>query len=472
MFKNYFIENTISFYSKFSNKRIKFIKENIFLFDEIANFLSKLINNSKKTVFFGSGNSVITRKLDCEEIHIKEVNDFFFNEFKKKNFKLIKDENDFEKNLSSYDHIILADIEHQKYIANNLLEISQKMHNECRIIVISKSLIWSTIIDFFKKFNQSIGPQEKNYLPFSNLKKIFTDSNLDILRNEKIIFIPFHIPFLSKYLNLIFRLPILNFFCLLNITVLKKRNFEKKKNNSISIIVPCKDEENNIKIFENEIKSLNLNAEFLFGDDKSNDKTLEKLQNLQSNLQEKNIKIYNGPGICKSANVYEGIEKATGEIIAIYDADLTVSFEDLLKSKIYMENTNSDFINCSRMIIPQKKNAMKKMNFLGNIFFAQMFSVLFKTKITDTLCGTKIFYKKDWQKIKRYNSTWGAKDLWGDFDLLIGAYKNNLKISEVPVFYLARQEAETKMTNVFKNAIRMFYIVIYAFYKLRIENRN
>ena len=212
MFKNYFIENTISFYSKFSNKRIKFIKENIFLFDEIKNFLSNLINNSKKTVFFGSGNSVITRKLDCEEVHIKEVNDFFFNEFKKKIFKLIKDENDFEKNLSSYDHIILADIEHQKYIANNLLEISQKMHNECRIIVISKSLIWSTIIDLFKKFNQSIGPQEKNYLPFSNLKKIFTDSNLDILRNEKIIFIPFHIPFLSKYLNLIFRLPILNFF--------------------------------------------------------------------------------------------------------------------------------------------------------------------------------------------------------------------------------------------------------------------
>ena len=468
MFKNYFIENTILFYSKFSLKRIKFIKENNFLFDEIKNFLTKLVNNSKKTAFFGCGNSVISQKIDSEEIHIKEIDEIFFEKFKKKNFKLIMNEKDFQENLSSYDHIILADIEHQKYIANNLLEISEKMHNECRIIVISKSLIWSTVIDFFKKFKQSIGPQEKNYLPFSNLKKIFTDSNLDILRNEKIIFLPLHIPFFSKYLNLIFRLPVLNFFCLLNVTVLKKKNVTNKKNNKVSVIIPCKDEEDNIKIFEEKIKNLNINAEFLFGDDKSNDDTLKELKNLQNNLPKKNIKIYNGPGICKSENVYEGIEKASGEIIAIYDADLTVSFEDLQKSIMYLENTNSDFINCSRMIIPQKKNAMKKMNFFGNIFFAQLFSILFKTKITDTLCGTKIFYKKDWQKIKKYNSSWGAKDLWGDFDLLIGAYQNNLKISEVPVFYLARQEAETKMTNVFKNACRMFHIVICAFFKLRV----
>ena len=134
-----------------------------------------------------------------------------------------------------------------------------------------------------------------------------------------------------------------------------------------------------------------------------------------------------------------------------------------------LKNSNADFINCTRMIYPQKEGAMKKFNFLGNSFFAFLFSILFKKKITDTLCGTKIFYKKDWQKIKRDVSNWGAKDLWGDFDLLIGAYKNNLKILEVPVTYYERTNGETKMTSVFKNALRMFYITIYAFYKLRLE---
>jgi len=95
--------------------------------------------------------------------------------------------------------------------------------------------------------------------------------------------------------------------------------------------------------------------------------------------------------------------------------------------------------------------------------------LLFKKKITDTLCGTKIFYKKDWIKIKNDTSKWGLKDLWGDFDLLIGAYKNNLKITEVPVTYYERKEEGTKMTSLISNALRMFFIVLSSYYKLRLK---
>tara|TARA_Y100001935_G_C16915050_1_gene318044 strand:- start:172 stop:540 length:369 start_codon:yes stop_codon:yes gene_type:complete len=121
------------------------------------------------------------------------------------------------------------------------------------------------------------------------------------------------------------------------------------------------------------------------------------------------------------------------------------------------------------MIYPQKDGAMKLFNFIGNSFFAGLFGVLFKRKITDTLCGTKIFYKKDWENIKKDTSKWGAKDLWGDFDLLIGAYKNNLKIIEVPVTYFERRENETKMNSLFSNAIRLLFIVLISYYKLRLQ---
>jgi len=112
---------------------------------------------------------------------------------------------------------------------------------------------------------------------------------------------------------------------------------------------------------------------------------------------------------------------------------------------------------------------MKFANFIGNAIFANLFSLLFKKKITDTLFGTKIFYKKDWSKIKKNTSKWGVRDLWGDFDLLIGAYKNNLKITEVPVTYYERIENETKMTSIASNTIRMLFIVIYSYYKLRLK---
>ena len=134
-----------------------------------------------------------------------------------------------------------------------------------------------------------------------------------------------------------------------------------------------------------------------------------------------------------------------------------------------LNNNNFDFINCTRMIYPQKYGAMKKMNFLGNIFFAKLFSILFNQRITDTLCGTKIFYKKDWENIKKTNSHWGIDDKWGDFDLLIGAYHNNLKIVEIPIPYQERVANETKMTSLFSNTIRMIYIVIAAYFKLKIK---
>ena len=148
---------------------------------------------------------------------------------------------------------------------------------------------------------------------------------------------------------------------------------------------------------------------------------------------------------------------------------MTVNFKDIELAIHILKNTNTDFINCTRMIYPQKDGAMKLTNFIGNSFFAGLFSMLFKKKITDTLCGTKIFFKKDWQKIKKDISNWGVKDLWGDFDLLIGAYKNNLKITEVPVTYYERKEDDTKMTSVFLNGIRMLSIVLVAFYKLRLK---
>ena len=294
---------------------------------------------------------------------------------------------------------------------------------------------------------------------------------MELIREEKIIALPVYIPFFTEILNKIFRLPLLNIFCMSNIAILKKKtkNSYDNKDFKISFIIPCKNEQDNIKIFEQKIRENDESNEYLFGDDNSTDETSHEIDKLIKKLTDKKIIKYSGPGICKSENVYKGIDLSNGEIIVIYDADHTVSFEDIKFSINILKNTNVDFINCTRMIYPQKDGAMKFANFIGNTIFANLFSLLFKKKITDTLCGTKIFYKKDWIKIKEDNSKWGVKDLWGDFDLLIGAYKNNLKITEVPVTYYERKENETKMTSLISNTLRMLFIVFYSYYKLRLK---
>lgn len=463
----YYLQSSLSFFKLKYEKRLKFLKKKNFLFNEISNFINNCIDETKNIFIFCAGNSSIGKNINAKKVYIKEIDN---------NYEINYGENIYYDNkiqsehISECDTVLIADIEHQSNPTSNLLNLSRLIKDNAKIVILSKNLTWMVFIKFLKIFFD-FSPVKNNFLPSSYLNNLYSSCNLEIVRTERLIVIPIYIPFITTIVNRIFRLPILNIFCLNNVTILKKinQNFEKNINKKVSFIIPCKNEENNIKLFENEIINNNQSYEYLFGDDNSTDNTYEEIEKLCKKLPNNNIVKYKGPGICKSENVYKGIEYSSGEIIVIYDADLTVSFEDIKFSLNILNSTNADFINCTRMIYPQKEGAMKFFNFIGNSIFASLFSLLFKKKITDTLCGTKIFYKKDWAKIKKDISKWGTKDLWGDFDLLIGAYKNNLKITEVPVTYYERKEEGTKMTSLMSNAIRMFYIVISSYYKLRLK---
>jgi len=464
--KDYYLKETKKFYSKFSKNRIKFLRKNQFFYHQISNYLKNIISNKKNLMFFCCGNSLISEKIHAEKLIIHEINS-----------ELILDENindeinENELNLLDIDTIICADIEHQINPQKTLSYLSNKIKDDCEIIIISKSLIWAFLIKFFKFFFRNQFSTEYNFLPFNYIKNLAEINNFEIIKNEKRIIYPKTTPYISNFLNKVFSLPILNFFCMINLTVIKKKNIIKKSflESKISIIIPCKNEEKNIKIIEENLINLGKETEYIFGDDLSIDKTLEEIKNIKPVDPKIKIKIYQGPGICKSKNVFKGIEESEGEIILIYDADCTISFKDIQQCLTVMSKTNTEFINCTRMIYPQEANAMKKFNFLGNVFFAFLFSYLFNQKITDTLCGTKIFYKKDWLKLKSSISISGKEDLWGDFDLLIGAYKNNIKITEVPVKYYNRIEGETKMTSVFQNGLRMLNIIIKSYIKIRLS---
>ena len=464
---NYYLDSSVSFFKSNFKKRIKFIDKKKFLFKEISNFINNCIDQSKNIFIFCAGNSIISNDIRSKKIYIKEISEEYKIKYNE-NSNYIDDID--EKKIQECDTVIVSDIEHQENPASNLLKLSKLINDDAKIIILSKNMIWMILVKILKYFFK-FSPVKNNFLPSSYLKNLFSSCNLEIVRNEKIIALPVYIPFLTNIINRIFRLPILNLFCLNNLTILKKieKNLDNNKNLNVSFIIPCKNEKDNIHLFEKEISSSNSNYEFLFGDDNSTDGTGEEIDKLIKKLPQNKIIKYQGSGVCKSENVYEGIEKATGDIVVIYDADLTVSFKDVEFSLEILKTTNADFINCTRMIYPQKDGAMKLFNFLGNSFFAILFSVLFKKKITDTLCGTKIFYKKNWKNIKKDNSKWGMKDLWGDFDLLIGAYKNNLKIIEVPVTYFERKEGQTKMTSLISNASRMLFIVLFSYFKLRLQ---
>jgi len=128
----------------------------------------------------------------------------------------------------------------------------------------------------------------------------------------------------------------------------------------------------------------------------------------------------------------------------------------------------AEFVNGSRLIYPVPRGAMKGMNMLGNKFFSLAFSYLLHQRVKDTLCGTKVLWRKDWERIKPLLGSWGIEDRWGDYELLFGASKLNLRIVDLPVHYQERIYGTTKMTRVFQNGLVMLRMCWHGFLKLKL----
>jgi glycosyltransferase involved in cell wall biosynthesis len=168
----------------------------------------------------------------------------------------------------------------------------------------------------------------------------------------------------------------------------------------------------------------------------------------------------------KGDAVRKGFDSASGDILMILDADLTVKPEDLPKFYDAMANGDGEFINGCRLVYQMEDKAMRILNIFGNKFFSVMFSWLLEQRIKDTLCGTKVLFKSDYEKIKANRKFFGDFDPFGDFDLLFGASKLNLKIIDLPIHYQARVYGETNISR-FKHGWLLLQMCFFAMKKIK-----
>ena len=215
----YYLNSSISFFKSNFEKRLKFLKKKTFLFNEISNFINNCIDNSKDIFVFCAGNSILAKNIKSKEIFIKEIDKKY--EIKYESNIHYVNENT-EEILNQCDTIIVSDIEHQLNPTFNLLNLSKIIKDDTKIIIISRNLVWMILIKLLKFF-LNFSPKKNNFLPSSYLENLYSSCNLEIIRNEKIIALPIYIPYFTSFINRIFRLPLLNIFCLSNITILKKK---------------------------------------------------------------------------------------------------------------------------------------------------------------------------------------------------------------------------------------------------------
>ncbi|RJR27032.1 glycosyltransferase [candidate division WWE3 bacterium] len=350
-----------------------------------------------------------------------------------------------------FEYIIVSDtLGYLSDIQEFLGTIKPLFERESRLIITIHNHIWNPILRLAESFKLKMPYVHENWLQQSEVINLLNLEEYQVISHSRKVLLPIYIPFVSNFINrYIAPLPIINWFCLIEIIV--ARLVPLQKDYSVSVIVPARNEEGNISKIINGVPNMGNGTELIFIEGNSSDKTYEAIQSeSEKYLGEIDIKYFKQNGTGKKDAVYKGFEKATGEILMILDADATVKPAELKKFYAAISKGKGEFIYGSRLVYPMEKEAMQTLNQIANEAFASIFSWIFNQRITDTLCGTKVLFKSDWESLKSDIMSFGKNDPFGDFDLLFGAYKGNLKFLEIPIKYRARDYGNTNISR-FKN---------------------
>ncbi|MGH7207346.1 MAG: glycosyltransferase family 2 protein, partial [Nitrospiraceae bacterium] len=260
--------------------------------------------------------------------------------------------------------------------------------------------------------------------------------------------------------------------CLIGFIVARERSpsASRPAELSCSIIIPCKNERGNIESCLERIPDMGSHTEIIFVDGNSTDGTPDVIRECIDQYRGKKdiTLISQGAGVGKADAVRKGFELAAGDLLMILDADLTVPPEDLPKFHLAVAEGKGELISGSRLVYPMERQAMRTLNLIANKLFSLAFTWILEQRIKDTLCGTKALLRRDYKKIADGRAFFGDFDPFGDFDLLFGASRLSMKITEMPIRYRERTHGVTKISR-FRHGWRLLRMCWIGFRKLRLS---
>ncbi len=368
----------------------------------------------------------------------------------------------------TFDIIILSDtindLWNVQVVFNQIKRLSSR---HTRLIMNFYSRLWEIPLSIARGLKLANPTLPQNWLTSEDVQNLLQLSDFEIVRHWQEVLLPVPIPFLREIFNkILVHLWPFRLMALTNFIVARPKNLFENLNPSISIVVPARNELGNIsKIFEH-VVNMGSETELIFVEGHSKDDTYSVIErNILENPQRKAY-LFRQTGIGKADAVRLGFEKSSGEILMILDADLTVSPKDLPLFVDALISGKGELINGVRLVYPMQDQAMRSLNFLGNKFFSLAFSWLLGQQIKDTLCGTKVLWRKDYDRIVANRSYFGNFDPFGDFDLIFGAAKLNLRIIDLPIRYRERTYGETNI-NRWKHGLLLLRMVFFAAVRLK-----
>lgn len=367
-----------------------------------------------------------------------------------------------------FDAVILSDtIGAMDDCVRTLKQIHAVTHDKSRIIVSYYSRLWVPIFKVAAWLRLKQPSREQNSLSTDDIANLLELADFEVIKREWRLLSPRHMFWIGRFINrFIAPLPGIRRLCLRNYIVARPQPKAPMRGASTTVLVPCRNERGNIEAAITRLPDFCDDIEVLYVEGGSKDGTWDEIQRVIAAYPDRDIKALKQTGKGKGDAVRTGFAAARGDILMILDADLTMPPEDLPKYYDALVRGKGEFINGTRLVYPMEDQAMRTLNLIANHAFSVIFTYLLNQRYTDTLCGTKALLREDYERIAANRSYFGDFDPFGDFDLIFGAAKLNLKTAEVPIRYASRAYGETQISR-FRHGWLLLRMVRFAFMKLK-----
>jgi SAM-dependent methyltransferase len=343
---------------------------------------------------------------------------------------------------------------------------------DTRLVVVYYNHLWEPLVPLATALRLKLNNPTQNWFSPGDVHGLLRLADFEVVTTGVRTPCPKYVPGLAELMNdVLGRLPLLERLGFVRFLVarpsvpLPRRPAEY----SATVVVPCKNEEGNVPSIPPRVPSMGVFTEIIFVDDRSDDATADRVREVIARYPDRRIKLVAGHGQGKGAAVRAGLAEASGDVLMILDADMTVMPEDLPAFFEAVTENKGELVIGTRLVYPLGAQAMRTANILGNKLFAWAFSFLLEQRITDTLCGTKVVLRSNYPRLLETRALFGEVDRWGDYDWIFGAAKCNLKIIEIPVHYVERLSGETKMRKRLRNSLIMLRMCWLALLRLRLS---
>lgn len=466
--------NHLSYFENASANWVQYRKNRSYYWDSITEYCAYFIHPSQKVLEIGCGSGEL---IGCIEADDRTGVDFCepLLQIARQQHPQVKFHLQSAETLQldgQFDVIILSNlIGWLNDIEETFNRLRPLCHAQTRIVVTYYSKLWEPLINLAEWMGMKRRTPEQNWLSNADIANVLYLAGFETYRHQRHMLFPLRIPLLSGFTNrYLSRLPIINALSINQYVFARPLPIPHQHwqtQYSVSVVIPARNEAGNIEQAILRVPHMGKHTEIIFVEGNSTDQTWAEILRISEKHQStRTIRAFRQEGKGKGDAVRKGYAEATGDILMILDADLTVMPEDLPKFYKAMATGKGEFINGVRLVYPMEKGAMRTLNTIGNHFFSRLFSWMLERPIKDTLCGTKVMFRRDYIRLTDNRRFFGEFDPFGDFDLIFGAYKLNLKIIDLPIRYKERTYGETNISR-FRHGFLLLKMSFFAALKIK-----